>query len=532
MASMAGMIQRVAIGDIIRRSALRYPLKIALVDGEKRISFQELNEASNRFANYLLSLGLNHGDRVSGICQNSMEYLIAIFGIAKAGLVWVPVNPALAIQDIVYIVNHSDTKVLISDDLFFAKIAPALPECVQVRHTISIPLTQSKPSIETSDFIEALKGQSALEPEVEIDAKDLALIMYTSGTTGKPKGVMQNHLSIYLATLGNIIEVEISKDDVTSCVLPLFHCGQHVLTTSALHIGATAVIMRGFDPVSFMRSVANEKISWTVGLPLMYKTILDHPERSNYDLSSLRYCIYAMAPMDEGSLRRAIKELGARFALGTGQTEMYPVTMVFKPEEQLQRFGNYWGVSSLLVDTAIMDDDGNLLSPGQVGEIVHRGGTVMQGYWKNEEAAEETRKYGWHHTGDLGMIDPDGQLLFVDRKKDMIKTGGENVASLKVERVILNEPRIANAAVVGLPHERWTEAVTAFVMPKPGTTISTEEVIEHCKQELAGFEIPKAVVWVDQFPMTATGKIQKNQLREKYSEYYEISSLEGYEMAE
>jgi long-chain acyl-CoA synthetase len=303
-------------------------------------------------------------------------------------------------------------------------------------------------------------------------------------------------------------------------MMPLFHCAQHAMTASALNVGGTSVVLRGFDPVDYFATVAREKITWMFGLPMMYRTMLDHPEAANYDLSSLRYCLYAMAPMDEGTLRRAIDRFGARFGLGTGQTEMYPGTMFFKPEEQLRRFGPYWGISSLIVDTAIMDDDGNLLPPGQAGEIVHRGPTVMEGYWKNEEATEQARKFGWHHTGDLGVIDPDGQLIFVDRKKDMIKTGGENVPSIKVESVILNEPRIANAAVVGLPHARWGEAVTAFVAAKPETVITEEEIIDHCKQQLAGFEVPKAVVILDQFPLTATGKIQKNVLRQMYSEHY------------
>lgn len=519
MAQSHAVIKRLAVGDIIRRAALRYPDKIAVVDGEKRILYRELNETCNRFANFLFSRGLQKGDRVACVCQNSAEFLIVMYGIVKAGLVWVPINPLLATQDIQYIIEHSDARALVVDDVLYPKIGGLLPELKLVETVVTIPLTGSVPE-GTLAFADTVSGQPTAEPEADIRSDDLALIMYTSGTTGKPKGVMQTHTAVYVATLGNIIEGELTKDDVATCMMPLFHCAQHVLTASMLHIGATAIVMRGFDPVAFFATVQKEKITWMFGLPVMYRTMLDHPEAPNYDLSSLNYCLYAMAPMDEGTLRRAIERFGARFALATGQTEMYPATMFFKPEEQLCRFGPYWGISSLIVDTAIMDDDGNLLSPGQVGEIVHRGATVMEGYWKNEEATAQTRKFGWHHTGDLGVIDSDGQLIFVDRKKDMIKTGGENVPSVKVESVILNDPQIANAAVVGLPHARWSEAVTAFVTLKPGAFITEQEIIENCKKQLGGFEIPKAVVILDQFPLTATGKIQKNALRQMFGDYY------------
>jgi len=256
-------------------------------------------------------------------------------------------------------------------------------------------------------------------------------------------------------------------------------------------------------------------------LPMMYKAILHHPKRKDYDLSSLRTCLYAMAPMDRSTLEMLIEELGGEFALGTGQTEIYPATMVFKPEEQLRRFGSYWGTSSLINDTAVMDEKGNILSKGQIGEIVHRGPNVMIGYLNNEQATEESQKFGWHHTGDLGYWDEDGQLVFVDRKKDMIKTGGENVASIQVEQVLLMHSKVVNAVVVGLPHERWSEAVTAFVVPKPDVEISEEEILEHCKQHLGTFQVPKSVIFFEQLPMTSTGKIQKHILRKQYHDFYD-----------
>lgn len=285
-------------------------------------------------------------------------------------------------------------------------------------------------------------------------------------------------------------------------------------------MGSKVVIFNKFEPENFMHVIEQEKITFTFLLPVMYKAILNHPKRNQYHLQSVNKCLYAMASMDKTTLNIGIHELEADFLLGTGQTEMYPGTMFFKPEEQLKRFGSYWGTSALLNDTAVMDDAGNLLPKGQIGEIVHRGPNVMNGYLANPEATQETRLFGWHHTGDLGYWDEDGQMVFVDRKKDMIKTGGENVASIKIEQTLLNYEKIESAIVVGLPHERWIEAVTAFVRPKAGTIITEEEIIDYCKQHLGGFQVPKKVVIVDEFPMTSTGKIQKQKLRLQYQALY------------
>jgi long-chain acyl-CoA synthetase len=328
--------------------------------------------------------------------------------------------------------------------------------------------------------------------------------MYTSGTTGRPKGVMQSHMSVVMVAMNNAIEFGLWRDDVANASLPLFHAAQHALTCSVLAAGGTGIVMRSFDPAA----------------------MLDHPLRPGRVLSSLRLCLYAMAPMPETLLRRLIAEFCPRYMLGTGQTEMYPLTVGFRPEEQLRRFGSYWGTSTLINDTAVMDDTGRLLGPGEMGEIVHRGPNVMEGYYKNPEATAESRAFGWHHTGDLGMW-IDNQLMFKDRKKDMIKTGGENVPSVKVEAVLLSHPAVANAAAVGLPHQRWIEAVTAFVMLKPGVQVDEETLIQYCKEHLGGFEVPKAIRIVDALPMTSTGKVQKHPLRDSYRNLYEDIERQG-----
>ena len=322
-----------------------------------------------------------------------------------------------------------------------------------------------------------------------------------------------------MAAMNNAIEFGLWRDAICNATLPLFHCAQHTLVCGLLAAGGTVIVTKSFDPGQMLEIIERERLTFFMGLPLMHQALLEHPSRPGRDLSSLRMCMYAMAPMPETLLRRLVTEICPNYMLGTGQTEMYPLTVAFRPDEQLRRFGSYWGVSAMINDTAVMDDAGTLLGEGEVGEIVHRGPNVMEGYFKNPEATAEARAHGWHHTGDLGMW-VDGQLMFKDRKKDMIKTGGENVPSIKVEAVLLRHPAVANAAAVGLPHARWIEAVTAVVVRRPGAEVTEEELLQHCRKHLGGFEVPKAVVFVDALPMTSTGKIQKHPLREQLQDLY------------
>lgn len=320
--------------------------------------------------------------------------------------------------------------------------------------------------------------------------------------------------------MANVIEVSMRLQDIAATVMPMFHVAQHALTTSFIHIGATQVIFKKFEPEVFAATVAREKITWVFLLPMMYRALMAHPTVHKEQFATVRYGLYAMAPMDEATLNKAINYFEAEFALATGQTEMYPATVIFKPEYQTLKHGPYWGVSSLVVDTELMDEQGNLLDRGEVGEIVHRGPSAMNGYWKNEGETEQARKFAWHHTGDLGQFDEDGLLIFTDRKKDLIKTGGENVPSVLVESVLLGYPRLANAVVVGLPHPQWGEAVTAIVVPKHGEEVSALEVIAFCKSKLAGFQVPKEVILVEEIPANASGKILKFRVRQMYKDHF------------
>jgi long-chain acyl-CoA synthetase len=444
---------------------------------------------------------------------------VVSYGIAKAGLVWVPINVLLVGEQLQYILRHVEAKLVVADDELLLR---ARTDLVAVCPHIVVIQAAGLPAPAGEALTEVLAGQPATDPQVEIDERDTAQIMYTSGTTAHPKGVVISHLGVYVATLANIIEADIRRDDVTAVVMPIFHCAQHSLVASFLHHGATLVIVRRFDPTAFLASVAQHKLSWIFLLPMMYRMLLDHPQRKDHDLSSLRYCLYAMTPMDAPTLKRLTVEVCPTFALASGQTETYPASTCFKPEFQLTKTGaNFWGHPSLIDDMAVMDDQGQLLAQGQIGELVVRGPNVMMGYYKDEAATAQACKFGWHHTGDLGYLDEDGLVVFVDRKKDMIKSGGENVASITVETALLGHPQVANAVVVGLPHAHWVEAITAFVILKPDASVSADELLDFCKQRLGRHEVPKAIVFVQQLPMTATGKIQKNVLRQQHIDKYQ-----------
>jgi long-chain acyl-CoA synthetase len=332
---------------------------------------------------------------------------------------------------------------------------------------------------------------------------------------------MHSHESIHSVLMSNLVEWSTSVEgEVFSCHLPLFHVGQHVVLLSALLGGCASVLMQGFDATALLAAIQRHRINVVVGLPTMYRALLEHPARASTDLSSVKLCIYAMAPMTQSLLLKLLDAICPRFALCSGQTEMYTAATIFRPEQQLRRFGAYWGVATLANEMAVMADDGTLLGPGEVGEIVWRGPNVMLGYYRDPEATAHAQRFGWHHSGDLGRWDDDGELLFLDRIKDMIKTGGENVPSIKVEEVMLRHPSVRNVAVVGLPHDRWGEAITAFVVLDGPTQPTDEELDAHCRQHLGRFEVPKGFVRVAAMPLTSTGKVQKFELRQRHLDLY------------
>jgi long-chain acyl-CoA synthetase len=362
---------------------------------------------------------------------------------------------------------------------------------------------------------------STAEPEVFVGDRDALSYLYTSGTTSFPKGVVGTHVAIYLESMSGALDSGWQAGDRFAAMMPMFHTAQlNAFCTPAVMVGATIHVLRKFDPQTLMDLIEREQITQVFGLPMMFRAMLDHASFGHRDFSSLKRAVYAMAPMPDDLIRRCLDGFGCDFALLFGQTEMSPVTTLFRPEHQLSHIGAV-GTPITGVQVAIMSPDGELLPPGEQGEIVYRGPSTMSEYLHNPEATDAAFAYGWFHSGDVGRFGDDGVLWFADRYKDVIKTGGENVASIEVEKAVYAaDPNVAEAVAVGLPHDRWGEAITAVVVPKPGETIDEAALLAGLRQRLDGYKVPKAVIVVEALPKTSTGKIQKNVVRSEHGSHY------------
>jgi acyl-CoA synthetase (AMP-forming)/AMP-acid ligase II len=521
----SNLAQRVNVGDALTRVAHARPEALALVDGPRRWSYGELDAWVNRLAHGLLTRGYATGDVLALASANSAEFLAVYYACAKLGLVCVPVNLGWRADEIAYVLGHSRARGIVVERQLVAAVAPAVAQVPEVADVIVAPGTGGDHAAEPADrtwldLDDVLAGDTS-SPEVVVEDRAPLSYLYTSGTTSFPKGVVGTHLAIHLESMSAALDSGWRADDRFVAMMPMFHTAQlNAFCTPAIVVGATIFVHRGFDPERFLDTIERERITQVFGLPMMYRAALDHPSFAGRDLSSLRRAVYAMAPMPEAQIKACLDGFGCDFALLFGQTEMSPITTLFRPEHQLSHVGAV-GTPLTGVQVGIMDPDGRLLPRGEQGEIVYRGPSTMQEYLHNPEATDEAFRHGWFHSGDVGRFGEDGVLWFADRYKDVIKTGGENVASIEVERAVYDaEPNVAEVVVVGLPHERWSEAITAVVVPKPGERIDPEALRAQLKERLDGYKVPKAVIVTDELPRTSTGKIQKNVVRERHAGHY------------
>ena len=523
-----GLIHRVNVGDLLGRSAARYPNKEFVCDGERRWSYRDFDAWTNRVAHGLSSLGLKPGEALALMSGNRAEFLAVYFACARLGLVCVPINLLWKQAEISHVLTHSQARAVVVegallDDLFAALTRPQDIAAVVVIDSPTRGRDVAAPSglPPILRFNELIDKRPSTLPEVSIGDRAPLSFLYTSGTTSAPKGVVGTHLAIYLESLGTAIDTRMTERDRLTVVLPLFHTAQlNALCTPAIAVGASLVIQRAFDPRALHEIVERERVTLIFALPMMVQKLVDEQAGRPRDLGRLRLVVYAMAPMPEADLRRAIEVLGCDFSLLFGQTEMSPVATVFRPEHQLSHPGAV-GTPSINVEVGIMVADGTLVPAGMSGEIVYRSPQAMAGYLRNPEATEEVFRHRWFHSGDAGHFDQDGLLWFEDRFKDVIKTGGENVSSLEVELAVrAADPLVAEVAVIGLPHPHWGEAITAIVVPKEGTTINEASLRASVRERLSAFKCPKAVIALPELPKTATGKVQKAQLRRIYAQFY------------
>ena len=519
------LLSRVNLGDLVLRSAARAPQQLAIVDGERRFTYRAFNEWVNQVAHGLASLGYRRGDRLGLMSTNNPEFLVTYFACAKLGVVCVPVNLFWRQHELAYVLGHAGVKGVLVEAPLLEQLGSGLAETEAVQDVIVIGGQAGEISGRRCLGFEPFHaGMPVSEPETLVEDRDPMSYIYTSGTTAAPKGVVTSHLAIYLQSLGLALETRMSAADRLSAFMPFFHTAQlNMLATPAIAVGATLFIQRGFDATGLLNLIETERLTYIFGLPMMYRAMLEQLEHQGRDLSSLRLAIYAMAPMPTDELRKAMEVFGCEFSLTFGQTEMSPLSTYFRPEHQLSHPGAV-GIASVNVEVKIMDDAGNFLPPGQSGEIVYRSPQLLTCYLDNPEATDKACANGWFRSGDTGRFDADGILYFEDRSKDVIKSGGENVASIEVEKALCAaDPRVQEAIVIGLPHERWGEAVTAVVIAKPGQQIDEKSLLTKLRDNLSPYKCPKRIVFVETVPKTATGKVQKAKLRVELATLYQTA---------
>jgi fatty-acyl-CoA synthase len=508
-----------SVGDLLHRTAQRYPDKPAVVAGDLRVTYAEFDAAVNRTAHALTDRGLTKGDRLALLSHNSWQYAVLAFATAKLGVVLVPVNFMLGPDEIAYILRHSGASGLVTEDALAATADKALAAAgTQGGVRGWIGLSGAAPSAGWEDVDAWWRAGDDSPPEVAVADDDPLRLMYTSGTESRPKGVVLSSRSLISQYVSCAIDGGMSADDVEVHALPMYHCAQLDCFFSVdVYLGATSVILPGPDPATILATIARERATKLFCPPTVWISLLRHPEFDRTDLSSLRKGYYGASPMPVEVLRELQRRL-PDVALWNfyGQTEMSPLATILRPHEQLERAGSA-GRAALNVETRLVDDHGNPVPAGQVGEIVHRSPHAALGYYDDEEKTAEAFAGGWFHSGDLGVMTEDGYLSVVDRKKDMIKTGGENVASREIEEAVYELDGVAEVAVFGISHPHWIEAVTAVVVPKPGATLTADDVHAHTRGRLAGYKRPKYVVVADALPKNPSGKILKRELRQQHA---------------
>lgn len=519
---VANLSHRVCLGDLPTRAARSFGDRVALVDGTQTVTYRDLESRANALARGLQGRGYGRGDAIALQMQNRWEFVVSLFACAKLGVVAMPLNLLLAPGDVGYQLADSGVRAVITEDVFVPGLTAALDgaehaiEAVYVVSNGAGDIPPSMGGVPSNPFVD-LPDADAATVETIVEDRDVLHCLYTSGTTSRPKGVVTSHVAVHIAALSSAVGLGVRPavaPAVQPIVLPLFHVtALDALLMPMLITGGTAVLLRGFDPATLARAFVDHRVTHVTLLPMMWAALLAQPALMDGNTDSLVTGLYAMAPMPA----ELLAALRARFPnaaiiLGSGQTETTPASEMQWAGHQGVK-DDSWGPATVSTDVAIMGSDGALLAPCEVGEIVYRTPQLMEGYWNNAHANTEAFAHGWFHGGDIGYLDDEGVVYFTDRAKDIIKSGGENVSSVEVERVLLGHDSVAEVAVVGTPHERWGEAVTAFVVTAPSAIDDGDGLLAYARQHLAGFKAPKEIVFVDSLPKTATGKIQKNLVR-------------------
>jgi fatty-acyl-CoA synthase len=510
-------VRRQTIGDLLRRTRSRYPNKLAIRCGGIDWTYAEFDGVCNQLGGGLAAHGIGAGDRVAVIARNSHAYAALRFALARLGAILVPINFMLNADEARYILQHSGAKMLCVDSSC-AELGRAASAATEVSETVWLPGEDpAEPAGGATPFDHLLRSGQA-PPACPIDGSAVAQIIYTSGTESRPKGAMLTHDAVIAQYVSCLVDLEMSERDRVLHALPLFHCAQlDVFLGPYVYVGATNVITGKPTASNLLALMARDGINSFFAPPTVWIALMQAPEFERTDLSALRKGYYGASIMPVEVLKEMQRRL-PRVRLWNlyGQTEIAPLATVLRPEDQLTKPGSA-GRATLNVETRLVDDAMNDVGPGEIGEIVHRSPHLMSGYYKDEERTREAFHGGWFHSGDLGTTDDEGYFYVVDRKKDMIKTGGENVASREVEEAIYGLEGVSEVAVIGLPDPKWIEAVTAVIVPRPDCALTEEALLSALASRLASFKVPKRVVITDALPKNPSGKVLKRELRLRYA---------------
>jgi fatty-acyl-CoA synthase len=513
---MSSVARRQTIADALHRSALRSPTKPAIVCGDVCWSYAEFDALVTRLACGLALQGVGPADRVAVLARNSHGFAALRYALARCGAVMVPINFMLKADEVAFILRNSGACTLATDSGLAALARAAALQDTAVQRFVWLPAEDpSEPEPGMLNFYELAACTTPL-PDITLQSTDLAQIIYTSGTESSPKGAMLTHDAVMWQYVSCIADIAISAQDINLHALPLYHCAQlDVFLGPAIYVGATNFITSKPVPDNLLPMMERHQISSFFAPPTVWISLLRSPLFESSDLSRLQKAYYGASIMPVEVMKELVQRLpGVRIWNLYGQTEIAPMATYLGPEDQLRKPGSC-GRPVLNVETRVVNDLMQDVAVGEVGEIVHRSPHLMLGYWQDEARTQAAFSGGWFHSGDLATIDAEGYISVVDRKKDMIKTGGENVASREVEECIYRLPQVSEVAVVGLPHPHWVEAVTAVVVLKAGHTLSEAELLAHCAAHMAGFKCPKRVEFTDSLPKNPSGKLLKRELRNR-----------------
>jgi fatty-acyl-CoA synthase len=511
-------LRRQTLADLLRRSAKRYPGKTAIICGGVEWTYAQFDAVCDRLAAGLAAHGVRKGSHVAVLARNSHGFAALRFALARLGAVLVPINFMLKSEEVAYILRHAGAELLATDSGLsdLAKSAAALD--TKVKSFVWLP--SEDPSTAPTGMIsfDELVAAKGPVPEVNVHGHDLLQIVYTSGTESMPKGAMLTHDAVIWQYVSCIEAAEISGTDLALHALPLYHCAQlDAFFGPAIYTGSCNIITSKPTPENLLPLIQRYGVTSFFAPPTVWISLLRSPLFETTDLSSLAKGYYGASIMPVEVLREMARRLpNVRLWNLYGQTEIAPLATMLGPDEQLTKPGSC-GRAVLNVETRVVDDAMRDVAAGEVGEIVHRSPHLMLGYFHDDERTKAAFEGGWFHSGDLATIDGEGYITVVDRKKDMIKTGGENVASREVEEMIYRLEGVSEVAVVGVPHPRWVEAVIAIVVPKVGATITPATVMAHCAEKLAGFKAPKSVLFAETLPKNPSGKVVKRELRLKHA---------------